>query len=206
MHPAKAGLDIRSFCSRDAASVARDLLGCYLGVAGAGGIIVETEAYSADDPASHSFRGISKANAAMFGDPGTSYVYRIYGLHHCLNVVCADASAVLLRALEPTEGLDLMLKRRGPLPVERLCRGPGNLCSALDVDLRLNGLFLDRPPFTLTGDGLHGRKVVSGPRIGISRNIDIPWRFGLDGSASLSRPFSSSRRTRNKEGASHDHA
>lgn len=206
MSPVTPGLDVRSFCNRDAVAVARDLLGCTLEVDGAGGIIVETEAYSADDPASHSFRGPGKANAAMFGEPGTSYVYRIYGLHHCLNVVCAGASAVLLRALEPETGIDIMMKRRGHLPVDRLCRGPGNLCAALDVDLRLNGLFLDRHPFALSGQGSLDMKVLTGPRIGISRNIDVPWRFGLAGSSSLSKGFAGSRRVPMKEGASNDHA
>ncbi len=185
--------DVRAFCSRDAVSVARDLIGCSLLFAGAGGRIVETEAYTVDDPASHSFRGMTSANAAMFGPPGTSYVYRIYGLHQCLNVVCAGASAVLIRALEPTEGVAEMSARRGPVPVTRLCRGPGNLCAALGVNLGHNGLPLDAFPFHLAPGEGPDVELIEGPRIGISRNTDIAWRFGLAGSACLSRPFPQTR-------------
>lgn len=186
--------DVRAFCDRGAVAVARALLGCHLSVGGAGGVIVETEAYSADDPASHSFRGLRAGNASMFGAPGTSYVYRIYGLHHCLNIVSADAGAVLLRALEPDLGVETMQARRGPIPPDRLCRGPGNLCAALGIDLRLDGLPLDSPPFALLVCGTDARNgdarnIVSGPRIGISRNTEIAWRFGLSGSPSLSRRF-----------------
>lgn len=193
--------DIRAFCSRDAVSVARDLVGATLMVSGVGGVIVETEAYMPDDPASHSFRGMTAANAAMFGPPGTSYVYRIYGLHHCLNVVCAHASAVLLRALDPVEGIGTMRMRRGPVPDQRLCRGPGNLCAALAVDLSLNGLPLDQQPFQIRLPGEEAvHPLLSGPRIGISRNTDIAWRFGLAGSASLSRAFPKSSSISNREG------
>ena len=191
MTGAEAGPDIRSFCDRDAVTVARDLIGYRLEYSGVGGVIVETEAYTADDPASHSFRGPNAANAAMFGPPGTSYVYRIYGLHHCLNIVCAGAGAVLLRALEPLSGVDRMQARRGNIPLERLCRGPGNLCSALGIDLRMNGLVLDEPPFLLTPGASKPGNMAAGPRIGITKNADIPWRFGVPGSPYLSRPFAS---------------
>jgi DNA-3-methyladenine glycosylase len=168
---------------------ARALIGWTLTVDGAGGRIVETEAYRRDDPASHAFSGPTQRNAAMFGPVGHAYVYRSYGLHWCLNFVCGPepGGAVLIRALEPTEGLDLMAVRRGMDDPRRLCSGPGRLCQALAVTRAHDGLALDAPPFALTpGDA---GAIVSGPRIGITRAVELPWRFGEQGSAYLSRPF-----------------
>ncbi|MDG2520376.1 DNA-3-methyladenine glycosylase [Caulobacter segnis] len=175
--------------------VARDLIGATLTVAGAGGMIVETEAYDVDDEASHSFIGPTARNAPMFGPAGRAYVYRIFGLHWCLNLVCGPrpGGAVLLRALQPTTGIETMSMRRPEAPLHRLCAGPGNLCQALGVDRSLNGASMFEPPFHL-GPAVGAVTVMSGPRIGVTRGASTPWRFGLDGSAFLSRPFGRSRR------------
>ena len=160
-------------------------------VDGAGGLIVEVEAYDRDDPASHSHAGPTPRNASMFGPPGHAYVYRSYGIHWCLNFVCREAghgAGVLLRALQPTQGLDTMRHRRGLADERLLCSGPGRLCQALGVDASLDGAALDQPPFELIAAGGEARVNV-GPRIGISKAIEIPWRFGLHGSKHLSRPF-----------------
>lgn len=178
--------------TRGAVEAARDLIGVELTVDGVGGVIVETEAYEANDPASHSYRGPSARNAAMFGPPGTAYIYRSYGLHWCLNAVCLPGSAVLIRALAPTCELDVMRGRRGVEDEARLCAGPGRLTQALGIDLTFNGMPLDRPPFRLAGPA-SPVAVVSGPRIGITKAADLPWRFGLSGSRYLSRPFPSPR-------------
>lgn len=172
----------------DPVALARELIGRRFLVDGVGGLIVETEAYSRDDAASHSFRGPRKANAAMFGPPGTIYVYRSYGLHWCLNIVAVPGAAVLLRALEPTDGLDVMAERRGPVPTHRLCAGPGRLAAALGVSGALDGRSLFAAPFALS-PGTDPPVVLAGPRIGITRDAHRPWRFGLAGSRSLSRPF-----------------
>jgi DNA-3-methyladenine glycosylase len=176
------------FFARDVETVARALIGTSLLVDGVGGRIVETEAYDASDPASHCFRGPTPRNASMFGPPGHAYVYRSYGIHWCLNFVCATASGVLIRALEPVAGLDRMAQRRGTAEVRRLCAGPGRLCQALGVDIRLDGHPLDQAPFAL-GIGEQSFPVSAGPRIGISRAVDTPWRFCLSGSRFLSRPM-----------------
>jgi DNA-3-methyladenine glycosylase len=179
---------LHAFLDRDAPLVAADLLGARLLVDGVGGVIVETEAYRPDDPASHSFRGPTPRNAAMFAGPPRVYVYRSYGIHWCLNFVCANASAVLLRAIEPTDGIAAMRQRRGLEDVRALCSGPGKLCAALAVTGELDHRMLDAPPFALT---LRRRapEIVIGPRIGISKAADTPWRFGIAGSPFLSRPF-----------------
>ena len=171
-------------------TVARALIGWELTVAGVGGRIVETEAYHHEDPASHSFSGKTARNAAMFGPVGHAYVYRSYGIHWCLNLVCGEdpGSAVLIRALEPTAGLQEMHERRGLADPRALCSGPGKLCRALGVTRELNGLAANAPPFTLTPGRATG--IVAGPRIGISRARDLPWRFGEAGSRFVSRPFS----------------
>jgi DNA-3-methyladenine glycosylase len=177
----------RDFFARDVETVARELIGTTLLVDGVGGMIVETEAYDEDDPASHCFHGRTARNASMFGPPGHAYVYRSHGLHWCLNFVCRTASGVLIRALEPNAGLDRMAERRGLGDVRRLCAGPGRLCQALGVDKRLDGRSLDQPPFALSA-GEQSVLVTAGPRIGISRAVDTPWRFCLAGSRFLSRP------------------
>jgi DNA-3-methyladenine glycosylase len=182
----------RSFFNRSVLEVAPDLIGATLLVNGVGGRVVELEAYRYTDPASHSFGGETARNAVMFGPPGYVYVYRSYGIHWCLNFVCepeGSASAVLIRALEPTEGLAVMRRRRGVADPRLLCSGPGRLCEALRVTAVHNGLPLDQPPFELfarTG----AVEIVTGPRIGITKAVAKPWRYGLKGSRFLSKPFS----------------
>lgn len=178
------------FFARDAVSVARGLIGAELRVDGVGGRIVETEAYDAGDPASHSFGGMTPRNAAMFGPVGRAYVYRIYGLHWCLNFVCAaeqPGSAVLIRAIEPLFGRDVMQARRGAVAERLLCSGPGRLAQALGIDTALNGAPLDQPPFVLTAPAAPSR-IVEGARIGIRKAAATPWRFCLANSRYLSKP------------------
>jgi len=177
--------DLFALHSSQAAPV---LIGWTLTVGGVGGRIVETEAYDHEDPASHSFSGPTERNAVMFGPAGHVYVYRSYGIHWCMNLVCrGPASAVLIRALEPTQGLDMMIARRGQEAPRRLCSGPGRLCQALGVSRQENGLRIDEPPFALEpGPPV---EVVTGPRIGITKAAAVPWRFGERGSPYLSRPF-----------------
>ncbi|MDZ7280546.1 DNA-3-methyladenine glycosylase [Sphingomonas sanguinis] len=180
----------QDFYQHDVDAVARALIGMILTVDGVGGVIVETEAYDAADPASHSFAGRTARNAAMFGPVGHAYVYRIYGLHHCLNIVCGTpGSAVLIRALEPRHGIDVMRERRGSAhSLKQLCSGPGKLCSALGIDLGLNGAPLAGPPFAVTG-AVSDVPIVIGPRIGITQAAERPRRFGWKNSPWLSRPF-----------------
>ncbi|PSC03518.1 DNA-3-methyladenine glycosylase [Alsobacter soli] len=178
------------YFARDAASLAHDLIGATLLFHGVGGVIVETEAYDQEDPASHSFRGPTPRNAAMFGPAGHAYVYRSYGVHWCFNIVCGPGptgQAVLVRALEPTQGLAAMQGRRGLADPRLLCAGPGRLCQALGLSREHDGLPLTRPPFHLLP--AHGRPpVLAGPRIGITKGVETPWRFALAGSPYLSRP------------------
>jgi DNA-3-methyladenine glycosylase len=171
--------------------IAPDLIGATLLFRGVGGLIVEVEAYHHTDPAAHSFGGLTARNAVMFGPPGFAYVYRSYGIHWCVNFVCeheGSASAVLIRALEPTEGLALMRRRRGVDDERLLCSGPGRLTEALGITHAHNGLALDRSPFALYGR-TRVVEIVSGPRIGISKAVKKPWRYGLKGSRFLSKPF-----------------
>ena len=181
----------RAFFNRSVHEVAPDLIGATLTVGGAGGIIVEVEAYHHTDPAAHSYRGPTERNAIMFGPPGHLYVYRSYGIHWCANVVCeaeGSASAVLLRALEPTVGLGLMQRRRGLRDPRLLCSGPGRLCEALGITQAYNGTALDRPPIALYARTTEP-EIVAGPRIGITKAVELPWRYGLKGSRFLSKPF-----------------
>jgi DNA-3-methyladenine glycosylase len=191
----------RRFFARSVHEVAPELIGATLLVDGVGGIIVEVEAYHHTDPAAHSYNGQTERNAVMFGPPGRAYVYRSYGIHWCLNFVCepkGSASAVLIRALEPTEGLAAMRRRRGCGDDRLLCAGPGRVCQALGVTLAQNGLALDRAPFVIRSRNENDRPPVElavGPRIGISKAVDLPWRYGLEGSPFLSRRFPASRRS-----------
>lgn len=181
----------RTFFARPAADVAKDLIGATLLVDDVGGLIVETEAYDQKDPASHSYVGRTARNASMFGPPGYAYIYRSYGLHWCINFVCGAeplGSAVLIRALEPATGIEVMRQRRGNVLPRLLCSGPGRLSQALGVTGTLDGQPLDRAPFSVLSRTAE-TPVVSGPRIGITRGIETPWRFGLAGSAYLSRRF-----------------
>jgi len=181
----------RSFFDRPVHLVAPELIGATLLVDGTGGVIVEVEAYHHTDPAAHSYIGETARNRVMFGPPGFAYVYRSYGIHWCLNFVCeaeGSASAVLIRALEPTAGLSLMRRRRGLSDARTLCSGPGKLGQALAVTHRHNGLALDRPPFELRARE-SVPEIATGPRIGISKAVEHPWRYGMKASRFLSKPF-----------------
>ncbi|MES2508956.1 MAG: DNA-3-methyladenine glycosylase [Pseudomonadota bacterium] len=179
--------------SADSALVAHELIGMTLLVDGVGGRIVETEAYDQVDPASHTFGGMTPRTAAMFGPPGRIYVYRSYGIHWCLNLVCREAghgAGVLIRAMEPTHGLPRMRERRGQEDIRLLCSGPGRVGQALAIDGGFNHMRLDSRPFKLTGrPDTAPVRVLTGPRIGISKAVEVPWRFGLDGSPFLSKRF-----------------
>jgi DNA-3-methyladenine glycosylase len=179
----------RDFFARSVHEVAPDLIGATLLVDGCGGPIVEVEAYDQEDPASHGFRGRTARNASMFGPPGYAYIYRSYGIHWCLNLVCEEegtADAVLLRALEPIHGVERMKERRGVDDPRLLCAGPGRLCEALGVTREHDGLALDQPPFELRAR-TQPVEIVSTPRIGITRAADRPWRYVLAGSRFVSR-------------------
>ena len=181
----------REFFGRSVHKVAPDLIGATMLFEGAGGVIVEVEAYHHTDPAAHSYNGPTPRNLVMFGPPGFAYVYRSYGIHWCANFVCeaeGSASAVLIRAIEPTHGLAAMRRRRGANDARALCSGPGKLCEALAINGKHSGLPLDRQPFAL-----HARAerpdVAIGIRIGITKAVELPWRYGLKGSKFLSKPF-----------------
>jgi len=183
----------RQFFIRSVHDVAPELIGATLLVNGVGGEIVEVEAYDREDPASHGHRGLTARNAAMFGPPGHAYVYRSYGIHWCLNLVCGEAGdpqAALVRALAPTHGLELMRARRGVEDERALCSGPGKLCEALAITRDHDGLPLDREPFQLLARACEP-DIVAGPRIGIAHAADLPWRYGLAGSRFLSRALPS---------------
>jgi DNA-3-methyladenine glycosylase len=172
--------------------VAPELIGAQLLVDGVGGTIVEVEAYDHEDPAGHGFRNRrTERNASMFLPGGVAYVYRSYGIHWCLNIVCDEegvAGAVLVRALEPTHGLAVMAARRGVADPRLLCSGPGRLTQALAVTRAHDGLAIDQPPFELRPRATTV-EVVTGRRIGITKAVEQPWRYGLAGSRFLSRPF-----------------
>jgi DNA-3-methyladenine glycosylase len=182
----------RSFFDRSVHEVAPELVGAVLLIDGVGGRIVEVEAYHHTDPAAHSYGGKTDRNAVMFGPPGFAYVYRSYGIHWCLNFVCeaeGSASAVLIRAVEPTEGLARMRRRRGLDDQRMLCSGPGKIGQALGVTRDShNGLALDRAPFELFAREAPP-EIATGVRIGITKAADLPWRYGLKGSRYLSKPF-----------------
>jgi DNA-3-methyladenine glycosylase len=181
----------RSFFGRSVHEVAPDLIGATLLFNGVGGVIVEVEAYHHTDPAAHSFRGPTARNRVMFGPPGFSYVYRSYGIHWCVNFVCEEAgsaSAVLIRALQPTHGIPAMRRRRGLHDERALCSGPGKLCEALGITIKHSELPLDQPPIAL-----HARtgqpEIVKGIRIGLTKAVELPWRYGLKDSKFLSKRF-----------------
>ncbi len=181
----------RAFFDRSVHKVAPELIGATLLVDGVGGVIVEVEAYHHTDPAAHSYVGPTERNEVMFGPSGYAYVYRSYGIHWCLNFVCereGSASAVLIRALEPTAGIAAMRRRRGLSELRKLCSGPGKLGQALAIDRSFNGLPLDCTPFELRARTFEP-EIVTGSRIGISKAVELPWRYGLKGSAFVSRPF-----------------
>jgi DNA-3-methyladenine glycosylase len=173
--------------------VARALIGASVFVDGVGGTIVETEAYDQTDPASHSHAGHTARNAAMFGPPGRAYIYRSYGIHWCMNFVCepeGHGAGVLIRALEPTAGIERMRERRGLDALTLLCSGPGRLCQALAVTHELDGMRLDRKPFRVVARRPDAAVTVqAGVRIGISKSRELPWRFVLAGSRYLSKPM-----------------
>jgi len=175
--------------ARNVHDLAPELIGATLLVDGVGGRIVEVEVYDHEDPASHGYRGRTARNASMFGPPGHAYVYRSYGIHWCLNLVCEAvgvANAILVRALEPTHGLEAMRERRGLENPRLLCSGPGRLCQALGITREHDGLALDRPPFELF-ERDRRVEVVAGPRIGITRAAELPWRYVEAGSRFVSR-------------------
>jgi DNA-3-methyladenine glycosylase len=184
----------RDFFDRSVHEVARDLIGCELEVEGTAGIIVETEAYDATDPACHAYIGRTARNEVLFGPPGHAYVYLSYGIHSLLNAVAepaGSAAAVLIRALEPTEGVELMRERRGREEIAELCSGPGKLTEALGVDLSLNGVDLLAPPFELSArePGWSADEIVATTRIGITKAAELPWRYCAAGNRYVSRPW-----------------
>ena len=194
--PLPAGRDLgrplkRGFFARSVHQVAPDLIGAKLLVNGVGGIIVEVEAYHHTEPAAHSFRGPTPRNLVMFGPPGVAYIYRSYGIHWCVNFVCekaGSASAVLIRALQPTDGIPAMRRRRGLHDERLLCSGPGKLTQALGITHRHNGLALDAPPFALRARA-NKPEIIAGVRIGLTKAVELPWRYGLKGSKFVSKPF-----------------
>ena len=181
----------KAFFNRSVHEVAPELIGATFMFNRAGGIIAEVEAYHHTEPAAHSYGGETPRNSIMFGPPGYAYVYRSYGLHWCVNFVCegaGSASGILIRALEPVAGIPVMRRRRGVENARLLCSGPGRLTEALGITHAHNGLALDEPPFELRSRTVEPRLAI-GPRIGISKAADLPWRYGLIGSRFLSHPF-----------------
>jgi DNA-3-methyladenine glycosylase len=182
------------FFDRSVHEVARELIGCSLRFGGVGGVIVETESFERDDPACHAHVGLTPRTETLFGPPGRAYVYLSYGIHSCLNFVCepaGDAAAVLVRALEPRWGIERMTERRGREDPAELCSGPGKLTQALGIGLEINGAPLTEPPFELhePAGGWRAAPVATAPRIGITRAVELPWRFCAADSQYLSRPL-----------------
>lgn len=186
----------RGFFDRSVHEVARELIGCELRVGETAGLIVETEAYEESDPACHAYVGRTTRNEVLFGPPGHAYVYLSYGIHSLLNFVTEPegrASAVLIRALEPTEGIAVMRERRGRDQIEQLCSGPGKLSEALSVGLSLNGSDLFQPPFEVSeADRAVSNGITASPRIGITKAAELPWRYSVAGSRFVSRPWPAS--------------
>ena len=183
----------RAFYARPVLQVAEDLIGCVVSHAGSSGVIVETEAYHHSEPACHAYVGLTNRTRVIFGPPGVAYLYRSYGIHACLNAVCEPegvGAAVLIRALEPVEGIELMRERRGVDRLENLCSGPGKLTQALDIGLELNGSDLLRGPIVIADRPRAWRdvEVVASRRIGITKAVELPWRFSAAGNRFLSRP------------------
>ena len=181
----------RDFYDRPVLDVARDLLGCVVVHGSCSGRIVETEAYHDSEPACHAFNGLTPRTATLFGPPGVAYVYRSYGIHALLNAVCEPegvGAAVLIRALEPLEGVQEMIKRRSTTGVQELCSGPGKLTQALGIGLELNGSSLQDGPVRVLAATEAGGAAVSGPRVGITKATDLPWRFSVRGNPHVSRP------------------
>lgn len=181
------------FYHRPVVEVARDLLGCVVSHGGSAGAIVETEAYHGSEPACHAYVGLTPRTSTLFGRPGHAYVYRSYGIHACLNAVCEPegvGAAVLIRALEPLEGIELMRERRGLERLDDLCSGPGKLTQALGIGLEHNGCDLARGPVVIGRAPRAWRnvEVAVSKRIGITKATELPWRFCAVGSRSLSRP------------------
>lgn len=192
MRAAAGGIG-EAFFDRPPRAVAQDLIGCGLFHDGVGGTIVETEAYERDDPACHAFIGITNRTSPLFGPPGRAYVYLCYGIHRMFNVVTepdGTAAAVLVRALEPTAGIEAMGERRGGRAPGQLCSGPGKLCEALAIGLGQTGEEIHRPPFEITprDPDVAPPEIVAGPRIGITKGVELPWRYCLAGSGFLSKP------------------
>jgi DNA-3-methyladenine glycosylase len=186
-----------AFYDRPVLEVARDLVGCVVVAGATSGVIVETEAYHQEEPACHAFVGLTPRTATLFGPPGRAYVYRSYGIHALLNAVCEPegvGAAVLIRALEPLEGVELMERRRRGRPFRDLCSGPGKLTQALGVGLERNGGDLLAGPVRIEPAPAPVEAVVTGPRIGITRAVDLPWRFCAVGNAHVSRPRPWARR------------
>lgn len=180
----------RDFYERPVEEVGRDLIGCELLVGGVGGLIVEAEAYHQTEPACHAYAGLTARTETLFGRPGNAYVYLSYGVHNLVNAVCEPegvGAAVLIRALEPRWGMDVMARRRGLDDPRLLCAGPGRLSQALGIGLEMNGMSLARAPFELRGASGDAPRVVAAPRIGITRATDLPWRYCASDSRYLSR-------------------
>jgi DNA-3-methyladenine glycosylase len=182
-----------AFYKRPVLEVARDLIGCVVSHGGASGVIVETEAYHDSEPACHAFVGLTERTRVLFGPPGRAYVYRSYGIHALLNAVCEPAgvgAAVLIRALEPMDGIELMRDRRGLERLEALCSGPGKLTQALGIGLDLNGSDLAAGPivFSRRPRAWRGVAVSIDRRIGITKAAELPWRFSATGNRFVSRP------------------
>ncbi len=179
------------FYDRSVHDVARDLIGCTLLYDGCGGTIVETESYDAGDPACHAYVGLTERTRVLFGPPGRAYVYLSYGIHSLLNAVAeaeGEAAAVLIRALEPTHEIERMRRRRQVRSDLKLCSGPGKLTEALGIGLADNEADLSREPFLIAAPEGERPAVVTGPRIGITKATERPWRFCAAGSRYVSRP------------------